>query len=84
MKYLVCLATSARGIQDRSIVLDVAHVEKLGILESVFAALGNVRCHIIQFSESSREFNVALIGETCASKDHDAILSSKSCQLESS
>lgn len=59
--HLVRLAPCALRIKDGPVGVDVANIEKLGVLETVFPTSADIRRHIVQFPEFPGEHNVALV-----------------------
>lgn len=72
--YLVRLSSSAISVEDGSIELNIANIKQLGIFETILSASSNVWLHVIEFPELSREFNMALIGQTGVAKNDHSIL----------
>lgn len=74
MPYPVCLASWAFRIQNGAVRFHIADIKQLVMIKPMLTSSGNIRLHIVQFTEFLGEVNVPLVSEACASENNDTIL----------
>lgn len=72
--YLIPISPHITLRKNRPVEIDIPDVEQLNVFQSMRPAPRQVRRHVVQLAETSREGDVSLVVEVGVAEDADAVL----------